>query len=173
MGSLRQKLDWLINLKLLFVNAINNKYNQYPSGKLTGNLGNISWSTIDTRIKAMYPKNYCEVLVHRRIDENGGTSLLSSPDYGYSKPGVTYSITKLSTGIFTINVYRPQVLGTTLVAWTVGGRRSSINDRSTYATISPTYISPTQTTYRVITGDDNKVYQGEFVLIVMSVFSIP
>lgn len=173
MGTLKDKLNWLIDRKKDLVNYINSKttYNNTTgsSKPFSGKYADANWQEMNKQIYAMYPSNFCEVIVYRMYTNSGSVS--SGYNTNYVRSGVSISVSRASTGIFNISVTRPSDLnGFELIAWAIGGKRGSNYNDQTYATISHTNYTTTGTsTFRLITGDQADVWEGEFTLMIMAV----
>lgn len=176
MGSLQNKLSWLIDRKIELINFIKSKTN---SVNTTGSLitsgtpyGDINMSTIVSNLNAFYSYGFTEVVYCRMYNASGTVASGVFPDY--TSRGVYVSVTKNGTGQYTVSMTRAPDLtydNAIFYLYTYGGHRGSTFDSNIYSTASPTSTWDASTlTWKIITGDQSDYYDGYFNIVIFAVY---
>ena len=168
MGTIKEKLNWLINKKKQIINTINNKtsYNN-TTGYLkpfSGTYASVDWDDIIKEADTLYPSRCPEVIFIRHFTNTGGTNG-SMPNYAY--PGVGLSVTRTGVGIFTCTLSRPNDIEyKPLSIMVMGGHAETSYNNAINAGVvvtNPAYQSISS--FEIRLADDNSLNDGHFTVI--------
>lgn len=174
MGSLKDKLSWLIDRKKQLVDWVNSK-TQYgnttgASKPFSGKYSSINWDDIYKQMYGFFPSGFAELIVCGHY-ENGSAN--SSYYVGhYVRPGVSISVSRFDTGKYSVSVSHPSDLnGMEYHAFAFGGHQGSNFNNNAYATIMPmNYVTSSGTThnYEVYVSDDVSRNDGSFTIFIFA-----
>lgn len=178
MGTIIDKLQWLINRKKEIVNIINSKTDYYnttgPTKPLNGVYGNTTYGKVDftdieTQSRAFFPPVHYAELVCIRQYNNG--SLNSSHLINYLRVGVGITIARTGTGIYTGSLSRSgDMIGKKYIIHVYGGHRESNYNNSVFASfIYTNYTTTGTTTFKIYTADDDTRNDGAFNIMVWAI----
>ena len=178
MGTIIDKLRWLINRKKEIVNIINSKTNYYnttgPNKPLNGvypntTYGKVSFTDIETQSRAFFPTDRYAELVCIRQYNNGSLNSSHMTNYLRSEVGIT--ITRTGTGIYTGSLSRSgNMIGKKYIIHVSGGHReSNYNDSIFAGFIYTNYTTTGTTTFRIYTADDDTRNDGAFNIMVWAI----
>lgn len=168
MGTLKEKLDWLIRRKIDIVDTINRKTNYGnttgSSKPFTGKYSDANWDNIVKEADTFYPSGFPEVICARHY--NNGTLHTGMPDY--VRPGVSISVTRTGVGIYRVSISLPSDLY--YPSWIIqvmgGHRENNYNDPGNAGFIFLDNNS-TSKVLEVRIADDATLNDGAFTLLVM------
>lgn len=173
MGTVIDKLRWLINKKKELINIINSKtsYNNTTglSTPFTSKYSSASssFTNIVKEAACLYPMDNGEVIMSRMYT---GSTLVSGMT-NYLRPGVTFSISTEATGIYNCSISRPADLEYfSYYVHVVGSHADSNYNSPVFASVLYTNsTSSGSTTFKIYTADDDSLNNGTFTIIVYAV----
>lgn len=170
MGTIIQKLSWLIARKKEIVNLLNSKtnYNNNVNGTskpFTGKYSDADWTDIVKHADTLYPTGYPEVIYVAHY--NNGTLDVSYPYY--HRPGVSLSVSRTNTGIYNCNLYIPDELDYRHISIMVmgGHRGTNYNDAVNAGVIYKSSGYLDSMNFEVRTSDDDSLNDATFTIIIM------
>lgn len=175
MGTIKEKLAWLIDKKKKIINTINSKtsYNNTTgnSKPLSGTYGSVDWDSIIKEADTLYPSNCPEVIFLRHFTNTGGTNA-SMPNYAY--PGVSLTVTRTGVGVYACVLSRPSsIIYDTLSIVVIGGHAGSSYNGVVHAGVIITNSQLlTTSNFEIRTANDSSLDDAHFTVILSVVKAI-
>lgn len=171
MGTITQKLNFLITWKKNIVDLLNRKTNYYNnvneiSKPFTGKYSDANWTDIVKHADTLYPTGYPEVIYVAYY--NNGT--LANLHYSYyCRPGVSLSVSRTGTGTYNCNLYIPDEFDYRHISIMVmgGHRGTNFNDAVNAGVIYKSSGSSNSMNFEVRTSDDDSLNDAAFTIIIM------
>lgn len=168
MGTIKEKLTWLINKKKQIINTINSKtsYNNTTGNwkPFSGTYASVNWDNIIKEADTLYPSRCPEVIFIRHFTDTGGTHS-SMPNYAY--PGVSLTVTRTGVGVYACNLSRPSEIEYSNVSIMVmGGHHAGHHNNALNAGVIMTNGLLTPSRFEIRLADDNSLNDGHFTVII-------
>lgn len=172
MGTIIDKLRWLINRKKELVDIVNSKTNIYnstgSSRPFSGTYSNPKYTDIVKETACLYPLQVGEIIMSRMYSD---TTIVTSCT-NYLRYGLTFSITQEATGIYNCSISRSTDLHYAYYYVHVGASHEGSNyNNPLFASVLYTsnVFGSSPTTFKIYTADDNSLNSGTFTITVYAI----